>query len=52
VRRNIYISGEFLMSQKPSVTDKLTSDHLPFLIMGIGLSMLVWVFGIGDFFIA
>jgi len=32
------------MSRQPTFSEKLTSDQLPFLIMGIGLCMLGWLF--------
>gem|GEM_PF-1728073 len=32
-------------------SQRLGTDLLPFVIMGIGLAMLAWLFGLGDFFI-
>lgn len=36
------------MSHQTTLTEKLTGDALPFLIMGIGILMLCWVFFLGD----
>jgi len=36
------------MEHTPTLTEKLTGDALPFIIMGIGLFMLSWVFFLGD----
>lgn len=35
------------MSKQPTFSEKLKSDHLPFLIMGLGLCMVGWLF-LGD----
>lgn len=36
------------MQHNPTLTEKLTGDALPFVIMGIGLTMVAWVYAIGD----
>jgi len=39
------------MAHKQSLSDKLTGDALPYIIMGIGVVMLTWVFVVGDYVI-
>ncbi|MDV7340316.1 hypothetical protein RYZ26_11975 [Terasakiella sp. A23] len=36
------------MAHEPTLQEKLTGDHLPFIIMGIGLFILSWLFFLGD----
>ena len=36
------------MEHTPSLSEKLTGEYLPFIIMGIGVGMLAWVYVIGD----
>lgn len=36
------------MQHNPTLAEKLTGEFLPFIIMGIGLTMLAWVYVVGD----
>jgi hypothetical protein len=36
------------MAHKQTFSEKLTGDALPYIIMGIGIFMLCWVFFLGD----
>ena len=40
-----------MANKKNSLWENLGTDLLPFVIMGIGIAMLVWLFGFGDLFI-
>jgi len=37
------------MAHKETLTEKLTGHYLPFVIWGIGATMLLWVYVIGDY---